>query len=111
MQAPWRQHKVTADLVASERGSPASPPRLTTGNRQPQVRGDHCPLHDGPHERLNEPSTHTGTSFCLAVRTFGISSLSNFQKYNTGLLIPITLLYVTPPGLTDPITGGPYAFL
>lgn len=41
-------------------------------------------------------------------RTFKFSSLSNFQIHSTVLLSRVSMLYVTPPGLTYLLTGSSY---
>ena len=46
--------------------------------------------------------------FFFMVKTFKIYSLSNFQEYDTELLTISTMLYIRPPEIIHPITGGFY---
>ena len=44
------------------------------------------------------------------MRTFKIYSRSNFQIYNTVLIIIVTMLYITSPGPIYFITGSLYFY-
>ena len=68
----------------------------------PKVSGPNQSSSSEPQNTENDffyPSPHRVTNYFLVIRTLKIYSLSNFQIYNTVLLIIVIMRYITSPGL------------